>query len=230
MTAAPPAATAIEAPKVKRAAAVPSVRAGPSASARRPVAAPQRKSKLLRVTAGRNTDVIAAALREHSAQLAAFVRARVPAEEVDDLLQGVALRAIERAESLREPDKVLAWLFRLHRNAIVDATRRRARRQITDQVAELLCEDPNADDRCACSVVQAQSLGATYSEVLALVDVEGLTLAEAAEALGTTVNAATVRLHRARKALRQRLLDHCGVTSVDECSDCRCTYDGCCSA
>ncbi|MEM9072778.1 MAG: sigma-70 family RNA polymerase sigma factor [Myxococcota bacterium] len=178
----------------------------------------------------RNTDLIAEALREHRAALFAFVRARMPAEEVDDLLQRVALRAVERADSLQDPSRVVGWLFRLHRNAIVDAARKRARRRIVESTGEEPVAETDVDERCRCSVVQAQRLGTTYAHILELVDIEGCSLPEAAETLGTTVNAATVRLHRARKALRKRMQDHCGVTSADECDDCRCSYDGCCAA
>ena len=55
-------------------------------------------------------DVVAVALREYHAELDAFVRARVAPQDVDDTLQVAALRAIERADSLDDPERVLAWL------------------------------------------------------------------------------------------------------------------------
>ena len=85
------------------------------------------------------------------------------------------------------------------------------------------------DERCDCSVAQAKSLSPNYASVLNLVDMRGASLTEAATALGITVNNATVRLHRARKALREAMLEHCGVQSARDCLDCRCVSDGCCA-
>lgn len=45
-------------------------------------------------------------------------------------------------------------------------------------------------------------LPANYRKVLLLRDIEELGVEETAKALGTTPNAAKIRLHRARKALR----------------------------
>ncbi len=174
--------------------------------------------------------VIAEALEVHRGELRAFVRARVSPTEVDDILQLAAMRAVERAQQLDRPDRVLPWLYRLHRNVITDAARARASRaRLVDPIA-----DPpevataEVDPSCACSVRQAQGLRPPYASILALVDFGDATLAEAATALGISVNNATVRLHRARRSLKDRMREHCGVVSLPECADCRCTYDGCC--
>ena len=44
-------------------------------------------------------------------------------------MQVAALRAIEKAESLDDPARVLAWLYRIHRNLIIDNYRKRASEQ-----------------------------------------------------------------------------------------------------
>ncbi len=81
---------------------------------------------------------------------------------------------------------------------------------------------------CACSVHLVKSLRPPYAAILSLVDFGDATLAEAATAFGISVNNATVRLHRARTSLEDRMREHCGVASPMECANCRCTYDGCC--
>ncbi len=177
---------------------------------------------------------ISEALDALSGRLRALVRARVPEREVDDLLQLAALRAVERAATLRDVERVDAWLYRIHRNVIADATRERARHREDPTPAP----DPDGgenpgfvlDELCRCSVSQAQRLPANHGEILTMVDMGDATLAEAAESLGITVNNATVRLHRARRALQKRMKAHCGVTSLRECAGCRCIDDGCCAA
>ena len=160
------------------------------------------------------------------------MRARCSPADVDDVLQIAAVRAIESAGSLKDPARVLSWLYRVHRNTAIDESRSRTRQQRwldgDSQAADVAATAPKSS--CGCSVAQARRIRPSYASVLNLVDIRGATLAEAAEALEISVNNATVRLHRARKALRQSMLEHCGVTSLRECADCRCVNDGCCAA
>lgn len=183
--------------------------------------------------------LIASALRDHAERLRAFVVARVPAAEVEDVLQTAAMRALERAETLREPERALPWLYRLHRNVIADALRKRASQQRSfersggaqpvDEAATDAAALVDADAPCGCSLVQARRIHPAYASMLALVDTGGLSLRDAAQALGISANNAAVRLHRARKALREAMREHCGVTSARDCADCRCVYEGCCA-
>ena len=87
---------------------------------------------------GNNQALVAKALRDKQADFAAFVRRRVNHEAAEEILQTAALRAIEHAESLDDPERVVAWLFRLHRNVIIDAARRKAtERRVIDTNADL---------------------------------------------------------------------------------------------
>lgn len=174
---------------------------------------------------------IASALRAHDAQLRRFVAARVPPETVDDVRQAAALRAIEKAGTLQQPERVLAWLFRVHASVAKDALRKSAseRRLLQAVEAEVDRTEPMEPELCRCSVVQSRQLSPNYASILDLVDIRGRSLSEAAEALKISVNNATVRLHRARAALRRKMFEHCGVTSARACSDCRCVYEGCCA-
>ena len=185
----------------------------------------------------RKLGAVEAALREHGPRLKAFVNGRVRPAEVDDVLQTAAMRAVEGAASLKDPDRVLPWLYRIHRNAVTDAIRcREARRRWVDgelsagDVPSQEAETQNAEMMCGCSVSQVQRINPRYASVLKLVDLGSASLAEAARTLGISVNNATVRLHRARRALRETMREHCGVTSLRECGSCRCIDDGCCSA
>ncbi|MEM1335646.1 MAG: RNA polymerase sigma factor [Actinomycetota bacterium] len=184
------------------------------------------------VPPGDQGDVVADALRVHRDDFESFVRSRVRPDEVDDLLQVAALRAIERSHTLDDPDRVVAWLYRIHRNLITDTHRFRAReRQYVEPVGEPP-EQPTsaAEDSCDCSVSQSKRLRPSYATILTLVDRDGLGLSEAARRLDVSTNNATVRLHRARKALRAAMLEHCGVADPDDCAVCRCVEDACCVA
>ena len=175
--------------------------------------------------------VVGEVLGRHASRLRAFVAAQVSPDEIDDVLQAAALRAVERSATLRDPDRALPWLYRIHRNTIVDLWRQRASQERLREREEA----PDAqldvvDTSCDCSIVQARRMRPAYASVLALVDAGDATLSEAAEVLGISVNNATVRLHRARKALRKAMRDHCGVENARDCVRCRCVYEGCCAA
>lgn len=182
--------------------------------------------------------VVGEALGRHAGRLRAFVTARVRLEDVDDVLQAAAVRAIERSDSLRDPNRALPWLYRIHRNTIVDLWRQRSSRDRMIEDDEgldgfdadgLEVQGDEAGPSCNCGIVQAQRLKPAYASVLALIDAGDATLSEAAEILGISVNNATVRLHRARKALREAMRNHCGVVNVQDCLKCRCVYEGCCA-
>ncbi|MEM7136033.1 MAG: sigma-70 family RNA polymerase sigma factor [Myxococcota bacterium] len=177
-------------------------------------------------------EAVAALLRTHRTKLEAFVRARVPSSDVDDVLQIAAVRAIEGAGTLNNPKRALSWLYRVHRNAATDVLRKRAQQERLLEKASAAPEAPSelAGSGCDCSIFQARNIHPNYAEVLSLVDIQGVTIAEAAEALGISANNASVRLHRARKALRESMLEHCGVTSLRDCADCGCIEEGCCAA
>lgn len=174
--------------------------------------------------------ILEEALRVHRAELRAFIRSRVADGDADDVLQLATIRAAEHVAGLDDPEKIRAWLFRIVRNAIVDAKRatNRSKRLALGGGDLADVQAPVADLSCRCSVQLTRTLPTPQSTILSLVDLGEASLAEAAAALDITVNNATVRLHRARKALRERLREHCGVSSSRECKDCRCVYDGCC--
>jgi RNA polymerase sigma-70 factor (ECF subfamily) len=181
----------------------------------------------------RKAELVANTLQVHSNEFKAFVRARVPSAEVDDVLQTAAIRAIEKAESLQDQARVLPWLYRLHRNIVTDAMRKLAsQHRLIDDTASTLEVPPQQSTRnpCGCSLSQARSIKPpAYALILMLVDSGDTSLSEAARILGISVNNAAVRLHRAREKLRKTMREHCGVTNLRECADCRCVHEGCCS-
>ena len=146
------------------------------------------------------------------------------------MLQIAALRAVEKADNLQDPHKVLPWLYQIHRNVITDLHRKRTseERRKDALASDMMIGHTDMPEHCGCSVSQAGKLSQGYAAILELVDIKGASLKEAARALNLTANNAGVRLHRARAALKLRLLTHCGVSTMRECADCRCTSDGCC--
>jgi RNA polymerase sigma-70 factor (ECF subfamily) len=77
-------------------------------------------------------------------------------------------------------------------------------------------------ETCACLTRLMTTLKPEYAAILESVDLGGRPLAGAARDLGITSNNASVRLHRARRALRQRVQQSCGTCATHGCLDCDC--------
>ena len=65
-----------------------------------------------------------------------------------------------------------------------------------------------------------------YAQVVRAVDLEERPLSEVAASGGITVNNATVRLHRARQALKRQLVRACGACAAHGCLECSCRTGG----
>ncbi|MDF2692492.1 MAG: polymerase sigma 70 [Labilithrix sp.] len=175
------------------------------------------------------TDLVLQALKEQRTGLIRALRYRLPVGlDADDIFQQTAERAVARAAELRDVEHVNAWLRRIFVRAAIDATRSPARREVP--VGELPDEpDEGHAPTCGCSLTLLAGLPSTYAEILRRIDLEGTGVEEVAAALGITRSNVAVRLFRARRALRSRLEEHCGVTSSRECTRCVCAERGCCA-
>lgn len=173
---------------------------------------------------------VSTVLCELGPELQEFVRRRAGGTlEPAEVVQQVAARALEHANELREPSRARAWLFRIARNALADRLRRRGRAPALEPLEGEDAATASPDEPpCWCILTQAKELKVDYAQVLEHVVIQGQPLAEFAAEVGISVNNATVRLHRARAALRERLRAHCGTCSPRSCSDCGCEERGCC--
>jgi RNA polymerase sigma-70 factor (ECF subfamily) len=180
-----------------------------------------------------------ALLRTLEAERARFLgmaRARLACDaDAEDVVQRALVRASERADSLAEPERARAWFYRILRRTIIDHHRSRGRDRghtPLDEVEGTLASadaTPGATPRpCACAVHLLDALRPGYGEILRRVDLGGEDAAAVAASLGLTLSNLYVRLHRARRALRERVEGHCGVSSVSPCLDCTCgTHERC---
>ncbi len=170
---------------------------------------------------------VRAALVAKRAELLSFLRRRAgTAVDADDVLQAALEHALAKCWQLKASAQAEAWLGRVVRNTLLDALRKRGREE--PLVEDLPAAAEDAAEVCGCVLAQAQELKPEYAWVLRRAIVDGASAAQLAQELGITVNNATVRLHRARKALKARLAAHCGTTTAEACADCGCMERGCC--
>lgn len=131
-----------------------------------------------------------------------IVLARVPRDEVDDIVQNAFLSAYKNLHTLRDPNAVGAWLAMIARNRANEFYRQA---KPTEELPEDLRhrDPPLTEAREILGAIQA--LPEAYKETLVLRLVEGMTGPEIAEQTGLTPESVRVNLHRGMKLLRQKL-------------------------
>jgi RNA polymerase sigma-70 factor (ECF subfamily) len=139
--------------------------------------------------------------------------------DAEDLVQDTLLRAY-RAIDRFDGRYPRAWLLTILRNTHLNRNRRQRPELLrdtdggTDRLAAVPARE-RTDDRvdAGFDAEVEQALGGldeTFRRVVELVDVDGLSYAEAAEALGVPTGTIMSRLHRARRRIRDHL-DRAGV-------------------
>jgi RNA polymerase sigma-70 factor (ECF subfamily) len=169
------------------------------------------------------------AVENHKAFLA-FLRRRVGREDVaEEILQEAYARGLAKANSLRDEERVIAWFYRLLRNALVDHYRRAAAEaRAVERAADEPALQPDGLDQeleravCECVGRLVKTLRPQYAQILTQVELEGKRLKDLGESGAGSPATLGVRLHRARQSLKKRLLETCGTCAEHACVDCTC--------
>ncbi|MBX3226788.1 MAG: RNA polymerase sigma factor [Labilithrix sp.] len=134
----------------------------------------------------------------------------------EDVVQQTMLR-IHRARGRFLPGaEVMPWAFAIARRLLVDSHRRGGREVLApsndDDGADLLVALDAGADEIAIAKETAKKIAAELQRLpenqrvaFELIKQEGMSVAEAAQVLGTTVAAVKLRAHRAYEALREVL-------------------------
>jgi RNA polymerase sigma-70 factor (ECF subfamily) len=162
-----------------------------------------------------------AGLGELSSRLRAFIGKRVPAADVDDVLQNVFLRMQRGLATLRHEERFGPWAYQVTRSAIADYRRARHRHPIAEgDPPDSIGVDPREDDGDAGRALAhyvapfIAMLPSPYREALTLTELEGLSQAAAAQMMGVSLSGMKSRVQRGRTRLRE-LLDGCCVIALD---------------
>ena len=171
-------------------------------------------------------------VQQHARFLAFLERRLGNRAEAEDVLQSAYMKALTEIEDVREDDKVIAWFYRLLRNLLADrqqhhAATVRLRERLLRETPQMIETDETLSHTvCQCVLDLTRLLKPEYREVLQRVELEDTSLGGAAQALGITPNNASVRLHRARRALHTLLMQMCGTCAEHGCLDCACPRTG----
>lgn len=166
-------------------------------------------------------------LVESHRQFLAFVERQVESRAAaEDILQSAFVKGLERSGELRDEESVVAWFYRILRNAIVDHYRRRAASSRAQEAWERETASaftPEIEQQiCDCLMPVLATLKPDYKQAIELVDLHDASLNDLATQAGITPNNAAVRIHRAREAFRKQVRAACGTCAEHGCLDCRC--------
>jgi len=131
-----------------------------------------------------------------------------------------------------QDEKVVAWFYRVLRNAVIDhyrhrSTSARAMEAWGREFTERQDPDPSMQQEiCRCVSAMFSTLKPEYRDALRVVDLEDGMLSDLAQQAGISAENAAVRVHRARKALRRQVEKACGACAEHGCFDCHCGVSG----
>jgi RNA polymerase sigma-70 factor (ECF subfamily) len=141
-------------------------------------------------------------LRETARWLERYFRRRIPPAELDDLVQDT-LVSVHRKLASHDPERAfLPWLAAIARYRWVDHLRRAYRAERTGLEADGVTTGEDDVVLARVSVARLLTrLSPVQAEAIALVKIEGLSVADAAARSGQSVSAIKVNIHRGLRRL-----------------------------
>lgn len=174
-------------------------------------------------------EMVILSLREGHREFLRFLSRRTPSmEEAEDILQDFYLKAIRSARTIKEPGALKGWLAQVLRRTLTDYYRRTTvrktalqRLEVSESSAMLIDDDA---DRAVCSCLYRilPAMPAEYSQLIWQVDLLGQPRSRVAKRLGISPNNLGVKLHRARRALRDALMRFCTTCPTHGFLNCAC--------
>jgi RNA polymerase sigma-70 factor, ECF subfamily len=164
---------------------------------------------------------IRALYARHAAGLRRHLERLVGDADAEDLVHDVFEKAQRSLASHRGDSRVSTWLYRIATHAALDRLRGRAVREREDSAAAARAQEgaegchrpPDAElvraRMRACVLELVNALPPGQREVLTLAELRGLDDRQTAEALGISLGAAKIRLHRGRAALKKLVACEC---------------------
>lgn len=139
-------------------------------------------------------------------ELLSFVVKRVKDRSLaEDIVHDVFLKAQANAGQVKDNDKLIGWIYRIARNAIIDHFRLQSR--VINAKDVDWEEDKQNLNECVerCITEKLETLPSKYKEALELSDLQGLSQLELAQRLNISYSGAKSRVQRARQMLKESM-------------------------
>jgi RNA polymerase sigma-70 factor (ECF subfamily) len=144
-------------------------------------------------------------------------------DDAAEATQEAYIRMVKSLKRFREDGAFPTWMFKIVSNVCMTEMRKRSRRDTPVEIEQM--EDPapvNAEEDAVGNVFweeieeSVSRLPEVYRSVIVLRDIYGMSGEETGDILGISPGAVKVRLHRARKRLRDELVDQFPEWAGDE--------------
>lgn len=181
-------------------------------------AEPPSDEDVVRRIRGGDTAMFEVLMRRYNQRLYRVARGIVRDHaEAEDVMQQAYLNAYTHLHQYEHRGTFAAWLTRIALHEAFAGHRRRAAAAVTEPIVgdgpchRLASPSPDPEEAALSNELRRDleaiidSLAEAYRPVFVLREVEGLTTAETAEALGLSADVVKTRLHRARAMLREAL-------------------------
>lgn len=142
-------------------------------------------------------------------------------DEARDLVQETFVKALKGFGSFQEGTNFRAWMFRILRNTFLTSRTGLAHRNTEQEDESGFAETPGTSDTPELTLVRRADiemvrnaiaqLSLPFREVLLLADIEEMKYQEVADALSIPIGTVMSRLARARKQVREYILQVAGV-------------------
>jgi RNA polymerase sigma-70 factor, ECF subfamily len=153
-------------------------------------------------------------------KLRPFVARRVPADDVDDVLQDVYMRVQQALPGLRDRERFVPWLYQVARSAVQENLRQRARHPLAQgdhEEPEQRESDHSVASETGLAAFAAAAIArlpSPYREALTLTELQGMTQQAAAKMLGISPSGMKSRVQRGREKLRD-IIEACCKIALD---------------
>lgn len=144
-------------------------------------------------------------LNQIMGELNIYVLKRVKDRTVaDDIVQDVLVKFHTRMGQLKNSEKLMAWVYQIARNTIIDHFRKK--RTIDPALMDWESATNSLNDCVAhCLQKLTQTLPQKYREAFQLSEIESISQRELAQRLGISYSGAKSRVQRARHLLRRKI-------------------------
>ena len=152
--------------------------------------------------------------RHLSSDLRRFIRRRVADDHVaDDLLQEAFVRVHRNITTLKETERLAAWVYQIARNVVHDHYRSASNSTVALTDADPIDND-ESEPQAGCKgntwmSELIQSLPDGYREAVRLAEIEELSQQVVADRLGLSLSGAKSRIQRGRAMLKDSLEQCC---------------------
>ena len=175
--------------------------------------------------------VVEAKLVESRNRFLVFLRRRLSRpQDAEDVFQDFCVKVLRHHAQIDEVEKLDAWLGVTLKHALTDHYRRQAARNRCAEAYGIETKVTHQEDTdvsepaCTCIAAAMKMLQPSHAELLARIDLRGESRKAVAADLGLCSNALGVRVHRARRALREKISKVCPVCGEGGFMICDCDH------